>query len=184
MSFISQITIGEATYDLKDTGARQLIEALGDAVYWIGVTTTALEDGDTTNPITVNSESVTATIGGMAQYNGEEFVWNGSAWQSIGKNNFGNMAFVDQGEASYTPAGTISQPTVNTTITPATINSITDVGTLPSMTIENETLIFNPGTLPTKGANQTVVGSISEITVSQPTFTGTAATITVNPKTI
>ena len=120
----------------------------------------------------------------MAQYDGEEFVWNGSAWQSIGKNNFGDMAFVDQGEASYTPAGTVSQPTVSTTITSATINSITDVGTLPTMSVSGEVLTLDPGTLPTKGADQSVVGSISEITVSQPTFTGTAATITVNPKTV
>ena len=184
MSYISQITIGSTTYDIKDAGARQLIEDLGNALYWMGVTTTELEDGDTTNPITINSESVTAEIGGMAQYDGEEFVWNGSAWQSIGKNNFGDMAFVDQGEASYTPAGTVSQPTVSTTITSATINSITDVGTLPTMSVSGEVLTLDPGTLPTKGADQSVVGSISEITVSQPTFTGTAATITVNPKTV
>ena len=183
MSFISQITIGEATYDIKDAGARQLISDLGDAVYWIGVTTTELEDGDTTNPITVNSESVTAKTGGMAQYDGEEFVWNGSAWQSIGKNNFGDFAFVDQGEASYTPAGTVSQPTASASTTSATVYSITDVGTLPTMSVSGEVLTLAVGTLPTKGEAQTVVGSVDSVTVTQPTFSGTAATITVNPKT-
>ena len=85
--YISKITVPvtvdgsvqNITFDIKDTEARELISALGDACYWIGVTTTALTDGATTNPITVSGESVTAKVGGMAQYSGEEFVFNGTA---------------------------------------------------------------------------------------------------------
>ena len=54
-------------FDIQDAGARELIEALGNAVKWIGVTTTELTDGATTNPITINSESVTADTGDMTQ---------------------------------------------------------------------------------------------------------------------
>ena len=86
-------TVQNITYDIKDTEAREAISALGHALYWIGVTTTALTDGSTTNPIIVNSEETTATLGGMASYSGSEFVWNGSAWQELGKNNFGDICY-------------------------------------------------------------------------------------------
>lgn len=213
-NYISKITVPvtvdgvvqNTTFEIKDAEARQLIENLGDACYWIGVTTTELTDGSTTNPISVGGEDVTAKVGGMAQYSGEEFIWNGSAWQSIGKNNFGKLAFQSSASGDYTPAGTVSQPTftgtqgnVSVSGTPAgtisvgvgeanytpdgsvsevglnttTVNSITDVGTLPTFSISGETLTFTPGTLPTKGENTTVATGIS----AQPEFTGTGVTL-------
>lgn len=91
------------------------------------------------------------------------------------------------GTANYTPSGTISAPTASASVNTTTVNSITGVGTLPScalpklsMTVQNETLTFgwdagsfNPGTLPTKGANQTVATGVKAVTVAAPTFTGT-----------
>lgn len=188
-ALISQITIPvtvsgqtiNVTYDIKDAYAREMLETLKDAIYWIGVTTTALTDGSTTNPISVNGEDVTAEQGGMAQYDGEEFVFNGTAWQAIGKNNFGALAFKSQATTNYTPVGDVSKPTVSVTgTTTDTVNSITSVGTLPSMTVTSETLVFNPGTLPVMGVDQTVVSAVGTIDVSKPTFTGTQATITVS----
>ena len=199
-------TVQNVTFEIKDAEARELISSLGDACYWIGVTTTALTDGDTTNPITVGGESVTAKVGGMAQYSSEEFVFNGTAWQSIGKNNFGDLAFKSSASGDYTPAGTVSQPTFtgtqgnvsvsgtptgtistgvgeanytpggsvsNVELDTTTVNSITDVGTLPTFSVSGETLTFTPGTLPTKGENTTVATGVS----TQPTFTGTGATL-------
>lgn len=188
-ALVSQITIPvevsgqviNVTYDIKDAYARQRIEQLGNAIYWMGVTTTVLTDGSTTNPITIEGESETADVGGMAQYDGEEFIWNGSAWQSVGKNNFGALAFKSQATTNYTPVGDVSKPTVSVTgTTTDTVNSITSVGTLPSMTVTSETLVFSPGTLPAKGVDQTVVSAVGTIDVSKPTFTGTQATITVS----
>ena len=108
MANIKYLTLPSGvTYDLVDQGARDLIDALGNAIYWVGVTTTTLTDGSTTNPITIDGETVTADIGAMAQYSGEEFVWNGTAWQSIGKNNFGDFAFVNTGDVSGTAAAQV-----------------------------------------------------------------------------
>ena len=81
-ALVSQITIPvevsgqviNVTYDIKDAYARQRIEQLGNAIYWMGVTTTELTNGSTTNPITIEGESETADVGGMAQYDGEEFI--------------------------------------------------------------------------------------------------------------
>ena len=81
------------------------------------------------------------------------------------------------GTANYTPAGTVSTPTITVVPNTTTVNSITAVGTLPSWSasVNNETLefSFDAGTLPTKGANTTVATSIQSATSTQPTFTGT-----------
>ncbi|MBR2246055.1 MAG: hypothetical protein IJ880_03365 [Bacilli bacterium] len=63
----------------------QLLEKLDVTVLkWIGVTTTALSDGSTTNPITIDGKSVTAVAGDTASYNSKEFVFNGTIWQEFG----------------------------------------------------------------------------------------------------
>lgn len=171
-------TITPVEYTIKDAEARQLIEDLGHALYWIGVTTTALTDGDTTNPITVNSESVTARLGGMASYNGSEFVWNGSAWQELGKNNFGALAFKSSASGSYTPTGTVA--ITQGTDTTDSVTPISGVGTLPdatwSVSGETATFAFDAGTLPTAGTAVTVITARGTDTAA---FTGTEATITV-----
>ena len=171
-------TITPVEYTIKDAEARQLIEDLGHALYWIGVTTTALTDGDTTNPITVNSESVTARLGGMASYAGSEFVWNGTAWQELGKNNFGALAFKSSASGSYTPAGSVA--ITQGTDTTDSVTPISGVGTLPaaswSVSGETATFAFDAGTLPTAGTAVTVITARGADTAA---FTGTAATITV-----
>lgn len=165
------------TFDIKDATARQMIDDLGNAMYWLGVTTTALTDGSEINPITVLGESVTARVGGVAQYDGEEFAFNGVAWQSLGKNNFGDLAFKNSASGNFTPQGSVSVSATGGTS--ATVNSITDVGTLPVFGYDSnsETLTFSQGTLPTKGSDTSVVTSVGTLSG---TFTGTQGSVTVS----
>lgn len=130
---------------------------------------------------------------------------------------------------SHTPAGTVSTPTITVTPNTTTVNSITAVGTLPSLTYEevaadnitawsagsgsasltgsvstgpnrkvtltlshthtaptlsysevkpHKITAWSAGTLPTKGSNTTVATGIKSATSTQPTFTGTTATLT------
>ena len=51
------------------------------ATKWLGVTTTELTDGATTNPITINGTSVTAEDGDIVQYGTSYFTFNGEVWQ-------------------------------------------------------------------------------------------------------
>lgn len=132
---------------------------------------------------------------------------------------------------SHTPAGTVSTPTITVTPNTTTVNSITAVGTLPSLTYEevaadnitawsagsgsasltgsvstgpnrkvtltlshthtaptltysevkpHKITAWSAGTLPTKGSNTTVATGIKSATSTQPTFTGTAATLTTS----
>lgn len=185
MADLKTITLPSGSkYNLADQEARDRIAALEKATQWLGITTTALTDGATTNPITINGASVTAKTGDIVQYDKNEFVFNGTAWQEFGMDIslLGALAYKNKASGSYTPAGSVSAPTISVTPTKETVNSITDIGTLPelTMTVENENLTigFSQGTLPTKGANQTVVSGVS-VTAAQPTFTGTADTIEV-----
>lgn len=201
MAVISQITLPSGTtYDLKDADARTRlttvetrIAGLASALYWIGVTSTQLTDGSTTNPITVNGSSVTANTGGVAQVSGtdEEYCWDGSAWQLLGTNTtptgLGDLAYADTASASYTPAGSVSGTVSGTAVTvgSTTVNEVTNAGSMPSYSVNDEILTITAGTTPTVSSK--TVGASGSATVTQGTFsanlTGTAATITVSPDT-
>ena len=168
-------TISNVEFTLKDAEARQMITDLGNALYWIGVTTTALTDGDTTNPIVVNSEDVTARVGGIASYDGLEFAWNGSAWQAFGHANFGALAFKSSASGEYTPAGAVSL-SESTAATSDTVVGVASNGTVPYFTVSGETATFNPGAMPTLDSEKTFITAEQVLSAS---FSGTAATITV-----
>lgn len=171
-------TVSNVEFTLKDAEARQMIEDLGHALYWAGVTTTALTDGATTNPIVINGEDVTVDLGAVASYDGLEFVYNGSAWQAFGHANFGALAFKSSASGSYTPAGQVD--VTQAADTTASVTPFGAAGTLPEayFTVSGETATFNfsAGTLPTAGTPVDVVTAAGAVTAA---FSGTAATITV-----
>lgn len=224
-NYISKITLPDNTqYEIKDAWARQQIVAItgGSAVVFKGVSTTALTDGGNENPTVGGSVIATKTVGDLYFYNKEEFIYGSDdKWHSLGPQltTLGDLAYKNNATATYTPGGTVSQPTFNgtsvtittkgtpsgtvstptITVTPSTttVNSITNVGTLPTCTlpvftanVTNENLAldwtsgsFSQGTLPTKGANTTVATGISSATATQPTFTGNvlSSTATYTP---
>ena len=49
---------------------------------WLGVTTTTIADGDTTNPVEINGVEVTAEDGDVVQYGTSLFSFNGEVWQT------------------------------------------------------------------------------------------------------
>ena len=82
---LKSLTVGSKTYN---GSAAVTITAsdlgLAAALKYCGVTTTALSDGATTNPITINNASHTATAGCVVFYGDKEFVFNGTAWELLG----------------------------------------------------------------------------------------------------
>ena len=166
MADISKITLPSGTtYNIKDATARSNIAALSGALTFLGTTTTALTDGATTSPITIGDSSVTPKAGNVVIYGNSEFVWSDveSKWREFGSTgSLKALAFKDSASGSYTPAGTVSQPTF--TGTKATISSsFTPAG---SVAISKGT-----GT-----ANYTPEG-----TVSKPTVTVEMNTASVKP---
>ena len=171
-------TVTNVEYTIKDAEAREMIADLGHALYWMGVTTTVMSDGLTTADVVIGGETVTPNIGGLVSYNGSEFVWNGTAWQELGKNNFGALAFKSSASGDYTPAGTVN--VTQAADTTASVTPFGTAGTLPDayFTVSGETATFNwsAGTLPTAGTDVDVVTAAGAVSAA---FVGTPATITV-----
>lgn len=123
------------------------------------------------------------TFTGDATTSTGKFTPAGSVAVSIksSTNKTATVSKAASGTATYTPEGTVAAPTVtlDTAGATATVNSITDVGTLPTFTTEvkDEVLefTFGQGTLPTKGANTTVKTGDASYVASAPAFTGTGA---------
>ena len=114
-------------------------------------------------------------------------MFDGTNWHEFGDmTGLGSLATKNSASGSYTPAGSVSAPTVNLTTagSTASITPIATVGTLPELTttVTNETLTisFSKGSLPTKGDDVTVKTGDATYSATQPTFNGTAATITVS----
>lgn len=95
----------------------------------------------------------------------------------------GDLAYKDSASGSYTPAGTVTAPTVSVTPSSMTLKHINNAGSLPSWSanVSEETLSFNfsAGALPTT-QNHTVLTGITDATATAPVFSGTAGTVTVS----
>ena len=154
MPDISFLTLPSGTtYSLKDAEARSQIAALtgGDAVVFVGVSSTALTDGGNETP-TVGGETKTPATGQLFFYGTQEFIYgDDSKWHALGSlDTLGDLAYKDSASGSYTPAGTVSQPTFTGSSSTVTITAT-----------DNTSGNYQP-----KG------------TVSQPTFTGSSTTST------
>lgn len=125
MADISKITLPSGTtYDIKDAAAREAISGITGAMHFIGVTTTAITNGASTNPISIGGSNVTAKSGDVAIYGSLEFVFSGSdsKWHEFGSTgSLKSLAFKDSASGNYTPSGSVSKPTF--TGTQATIKS-------------------------------------------------------------
>lgn len=76
MPILSKITLPSGgTYDLRDNASQ----------HYVGITTTALTNGDTTNPITIGGQSYTARANDLVllDSNNAQFLFNGTSWVSM-----------------------------------------------------------------------------------------------------
>ena len=181
MADISKITLPSgSSYDIKDATARASITAiensLAGGVSLIGTTTTALTDEATTpTTITINSNSVAVTKGNLVIYNKKEFLWDGTKWIELGDlGAFKALAYKDNASASYTPAGTVSQPTFSGDSLTAT-GSFTPAGEITTATTSNKTATVSPAASGT--ATYTPEGSVAAPTIS---LSSAGSTATVN----
>lgn len=112
---ISKITLPSgSTYNIKDQEARDLIASLGSPTHYLGVTTTEIADGSTTTSIIIGEETHKAAAGDIVAYGNSEFVYSEieKKWREFGSTgSLKALAFKDSAAATYTPAGTVSQPT-------------------------------------------------------------------------
>ena len=151
--------------EYRITELESAVAALSNATHWLGITTTALSDGATTNPITIGGESVTAVSGDIVQYNDTEFIFNGTAWQEFGA-SIGTLkafAFVDTGTVTITPAGTNAASAV--TFSGGTDDSV--LGADTTISASSSAVSFSGGSDDSVlGADTTFTNSTSAVTFS------------------
>lgn len=165
MPDISTVTMPSGiVYDIKDAAARQYIVG---GVRYIGITTSAIQDGSTLNPIVIRNEWYTAVNGDLTVYENGEFIYDGAeeVWREFGDlSALGDLAYKDSVVTPVTPEGTVSQPTF-------TGSQMTSTGRYtPVGSVSVPTFTGIQGNISVSG---TPAG-----TVSQPTFTGSELTST------
>lgn len=197
MADISKITLpGGSTYDIKDTVARNDIAAIQTSItggiHYIGESSTAITNGSTVKA-TIDSNEYTANAGDLVIYGQLEFIWGADEkWHEFGSTgSLKALAFKDNASGSYTPAGSVSQPTFSgtkasgLTVSPASSGTATytPAGTVSQPTFTGTSATISSSYTPA-GSVTVKAGSSSNYTpagsVSQPTFTGTEATIAVS----
>lgn len=178
LAYISQITLPSGnTYHIKDAELREefalLSNELTGALVFVGVTETAIKDGDETAKIQVNGAEHTAETGDVVISGKKEFVFTSAGkWAELGDFSdlqamLGRLAYVDSASGQYTPAGDVALTPEDYTVTStgkATIN-----GSISQPVFEGE-------------ENQTVSvsGSVQVVDAITAGFTGTEGDVSVS----
>ena len=128
--YISKVTLPSGnTYDLKDEEARELINELASPGQFLGITTSNISEGSSTNPIVIDGTNVTAHQGDWCLH--EETVEgvtskiayifnNNNKWQKFtDMTNLGGLAYKDSA------SGTVNDYVTGVTSASATVNSKT-----------------------------------------------------------
>lgn len=162
--YFSKVKLLDGTVaEVYDAVAR---EAIAGGTHFLGVTSTAITDGATTNPIMIGEDSVTAKNGDIVVSGNKEFIFASvdSKWHELGDTTgLGALALKDSVSASYTPAGTVSAPEVTVTPTAVGIAEFDGAGSVSSISI-----------LEFSGAGSVVAGTANVPTaVTLPTLTTT-----------
>lgn len=190
---LEQITLPSGnTYDLHDSR----VDHLSGFTKYLGVTTTELTDGSTTNPITINGESVTAGSGDITLYGNSEFIFDGTHWNAFGDlSALGDLAYKNSASGSvavpktYSFTGSSSAVSVSGT----TAGSVSETKSAVTVSKANSgTATYTPegsvsGTVgkptisvKTAGSTAKVTGITSVGTLpTMPTFTVTGTTLTI-----
>lgn len=186
--YISKVNLAgdNKTYYIKDQWARDQIATIGEYKHYLGVTTTALVDNVTTNPVvSIGGTDVTADVGSIVSIRqsgkpDKEFVYapkvnqqatDPGIWQEFGSSgSLGQFAYVDKGTVTIKPKGTVSKPTFT-----GTQKSVSVSGTA---TATNIAVSASTSVTPTGNAGYTPSGSVS----SSYTTTDSSTSITSTGK--
>ena len=151
--------------------AESEIAKLSNATHWLGVTTTTLSDGATTNPITIGGESVTAVSGDIVQDStGTEYIFNGTAWQALGS-SIGTLrafAYADTGTVTIQPAGTNAS------------SSVSFSGTTTDKVLGEDTTFTNSTSSVSFGTHTTATVLKSDVTATVPKTSSTKKYLTAS----
>ena len=190
---ISSFTLPNGdTVEIKDAVARS---AQSSGMHYLGETSSNITDGASTNPIQIvgRTGTTTAVAGDIVTKEGAEFLFDDTNWHLFGDlSSLGSLAYKATASGSFTPQGSCAGAAVVLDTDTAYVAASSSGGgsvtpgsaSTFSATVSNEVLVFNftPNTptsvtLPSF-SSQTIATGVDSVT--QPTFTGTAGTVTVS----
>lgn len=175
--YLSKLTFGSQTYDLKDAEARGLIadiqSSITGAMHYLGASSTAIADGDATGPWTIDGAIYIASgtpaegqvllkAGDVVTYGELEFIWGGATpkWHEYGStgslkalafkdNATGSVACVGTNAASAVSFSGTTSETVLKAVDSAAVAPSFSEGTFDAGSLPSFTEgIFSQGTLP------------------------------------
>ena len=176
--YFSKVKLLDGTVaEVYDEVAR---EAIKGGTHFLGVTSTTISDGSSTNPITIGGESVTAVNGDIVVSGNKEFIFASydSKWHELGDTTgLGALALKDSVSAVYTPAGTVSKPDITVTPTAVGIKEISADGSVTTGTVKE---ISAEGSV-TSGTIKEILadGSVTNGTIKEFSADGSVTTGTV-----
>ena len=159
------------------------VAGLSGAMHFRGTTTSAIVDGSTTNPIVIDSSNYTAAAGDVVlreitSGNIFEYVWTGSAWEMLGRDDNFKVAqtAVDTGSAATNKWVSRIQQNTNGDIT-ATMGTLDTSGTWSGKAVKDGSGNNIVNTYLTKAAGVTAVSWDSTNKKLTRTINGTAADV-------
>ena len=159
LSRVSKLALNGTEYEIKDAQGRLAIEANSDAIdsleqaiaggtHFIGITTSNITDGSTTNPVVIDGNSVTAVAGDIvikaagvgAEEVSLEYIWDGAKWCELGSTGeLGALAYKDSATSTdqfvkTASAGSLPSKAADTFVAPTFTEGTFSAGSLPSFT--------------------------------------------------
>lgn len=179
---ISKVSLPTGTtYAIKDEYAREQISALSGAMEFLGVTTTQISDGSSTNPIVIAGQSVTAKAGDVVIYGSSEYVFSAAdnKWHEFGSTgSLKALAFKDSASGSYQPVGSVSKPTfTGTTETISVEYQPAGSVSTPTITVTKQTAAISGITSYTAGSAPAWSATVSSETLRFSWDAGAVTTI-------
>jgi len=153
----------------------------GSAIVFKGVSSTELTDGGTEYPTINGEPVTDLTVGDLYFYGTDEFIWGANeTWQELGPSLtiLGDLAYADTASASYTPVGSVSLTNANQTATVSPAGSgdatYTPAGTITGAEFTGASMTstgtFTPaGSVSLTNANQTA--TVSKASSGDATYT-------------
>lgn len=159
LSRVSKLALNGTEYEIKDAQGRLAIEANSDAIdsleqaiaggtHFIGITTSNITDGSTTNPVVIDGNDVMAVAGDIvikaagvgAEEVSLEYIWDGAKWCELGSTGeLGALAYKDSATSTdqfvkTASTGSLPSKAADTFVAPTFTEGSFDAGSLPSFT--------------------------------------------------
>ncbi|MBQ1340886.1 MAG: hypothetical protein IIY33_00245 [Erysipelotrichaceae bacterium] len=169
--YFSRVKLLDGSYaEVKDAVARA---AIGGATHFIGVTTTALTDGQTISQVTIGGETVTLKNGDLMLYGSKEFIFasaDGKVHELGDTTGLGALAYKSEASGSFTPQGSVSKPDIDVTPTTETVAAFKTAGSVTAGSANVPTAVaVTPGTANTPTAVTVQAGSANTPTAVEVT---------------